>query len=65
MTVLVPNADEAERQRLPAAGVPVRLTWSSEYTHVVRETDSGAPRNGEIDDDSTTATIPSAQPAAT
>jgi spermidine/putrescine transport system ATP-binding protein len=37
MTVLVPNADEAERQALPAAGVRVRLSWSSEHTHVVRE----------------------------
>jgi spermidine/putrescine transport system ATP-binding protein len=37
MTVLVPNADEAERQRLPGAGVRVRLSWSSQHTHVVRE----------------------------
>ena len=37
MTVLVPNADDAERQRLPGAGVRVRLSWSSEHTHVVRE----------------------------
>ncbi len=35
MTVLVPNADEAERQRLPAAGVPVRLAWATEHMHVV------------------------------
>jgi spermidine/putrescine transport system ATP-binding protein len=38
MTVLVPNADEAERRRLPAAGVKVRLAWTSEHMHVVRET---------------------------
>ena len=37
MTVLVPNTDEAERQRLPAAGVKVRLAWASEHMHVVRE----------------------------
>lgn len=37
MTVLVPNADEAERQRLPGGGVAVRLSWSPEYTHLVRE----------------------------
>lgn len=42
MTVLVPNADEAERQRLPAAGVRVRLTWASEHTHVVREAEGAA-----------------------
>ena len=37
MTVLVPNADEAERQRLPAAGVPVKLAWASDHMHIVRE----------------------------
>jgi spermidine/putrescine transport system ATP-binding protein len=36
MTVLVQNADEVERQRLPGAGVRVRLSWGSEHTHVVR-----------------------------
>jgi spermidine/putrescine transport system ATP-binding protein len=35
MTVLVPNADEAERQRLPNAGSQVRLAWSPEHMHVV------------------------------
>jgi len=38
LTVLVPNADEAERQRLPAAGDGARLTWSDENIHMVRET---------------------------
>jgi spermidine/putrescine transport system ATP-binding protein len=42
MTVLVPNADEAERQALPAAGVRVRLNWSNEHTHVVREAEGPA-----------------------
>ena len=37
LTVLVPNADEAERRRLPNAGEPVRLAWSSEHMHLVRE----------------------------
>jgi len=37
MTVLVPNADEAERQRLPGAGVAVRLSWAPEHIHLVRE----------------------------
>jgi spermidine/putrescine transport system ATP-binding protein len=51
MTVLVPNADEAERQRLPAAGVPVRLTWASEHTHVVREAEGAAQGVGEAQTD--------------
>jgi spermidine/putrescine transport system ATP-binding protein len=39
MTVLVPNADEAERQRLPGAGARVRLSWTPEHMHVVRESE--------------------------
>ena len=39
MTVLVPNADEAERARLPGGGAPVRLCWAPEHIHVVRESD--------------------------
>jgi spermidine/putrescine transport system ATP-binding protein len=35
ITVLVPNVDEAERQRLPGAGARVRLSWSPEHTHVL------------------------------
>src|SRR5687768_8949134 len=41
LTVLVPNADEAERQRLPGAGARVRLSWAPENMHVVSA--SGAP----------------------
>jgi spermidine/putrescine transport system ATP-binding protein len=37
MTVLVPNADEAERGRLPGGGANVRLSWAPEHIHVVRE----------------------------
>jgi spermidine/putrescine transport system ATP-binding protein len=37
MTVLVPNADEAERQRLPGGGASVRLSWAPEHIHLVRE----------------------------
>ena len=37
MTVLVPNADEAERQRLPGGGARVRLSWAPEHIHLVRE----------------------------
>jgi spermidine/putrescine transport system ATP-binding protein len=36
MTVLVPNADEAERQRLPGGGALVRLAWSPDHMHVVK-----------------------------
>lgn len=37
MTVLVPNADEAERDRLPGGGARVRLSWAPEHIHVVRD----------------------------
>jgi spermidine/putrescine transport system ATP-binding protein len=37
MTVLVPNASEAERAKLPGGGAPVRLSWEPEHMHVVRE----------------------------
>jgi spermidine/putrescine transport system ATP-binding protein len=37
MTVLVPNADEAERARLPGGGARVRLSWAPEHIHIVRE----------------------------
>jgi len=47
MTVLVPNADEAQRRRLPAPGAQVRIGWSPEHMHVVRESgdvaSGGAP----------------------
>ncbi len=39
MTVLVPNADEAERQKLPGGGAKVRVSWSPEHMHLVRETE--------------------------
>jgi spermidine/putrescine transport system ATP-binding protein len=37
MTVLVPNTDEAARQRMPGAGAQVRLAWAGEHIHIVRE----------------------------
>jgi spermidine/putrescine transport system ATP-binding protein len=37
MTVLVPNADEAERQRLPGGGAKVSLSWTPDHMHLVRE----------------------------
>jgi len=40
MTVLVPNASEAERQRLPGGGARVTLAWEPAHMHVVRESQS-------------------------
>jgi spermidine/putrescine transport system ATP-binding protein len=40
MTVLVPNADEADRQRLPGGGARVKLSWAPEHMHVVRESET-------------------------
>ncbi len=37
MTVLVPNADEAERQQLPGGGAKVKLSWAPDHMHLVRE----------------------------
>jgi spermidine/putrescine transport system ATP-binding protein len=42
MTVLVPNADEAERQRLPGGGARVALSWEPEHMHLVRESPNGS-----------------------
>ncbi|MDQ2676258.1 MAG: ABC transporter ATP-binding protein [Actinomycetota bacterium] len=48
MTVLVPNADEAERARLPGGGAGVKLTWAPEHIHLVREANlSSAPNQTE------------------
>jgi spermidine/putrescine transport system ATP-binding protein len=47
MTVLVPNADEALRQRLPGGGARVRLSWAPEHIHVVRES-GGGPADAEL-----------------
>ncbi len=41
MTVLIPNADEAERQRLPGGGARVALSWEPEHMHLVRESPMG------------------------
>jgi spermidine/putrescine transport system ATP-binding protein len=43
MTVLVPNADEAERQQLPGGGARVALSWEPEHMHLVRESPNGGP----------------------
>jgi spermidine/putrescine transport system ATP-binding protein len=51
MTVLVPNADEAERRRLPGGGARVGLSWEPEYMHLVRESPEGstAARNDDAE----------------
>jgi spermidine/putrescine transport system ATP-binding protein len=54
MTVLCPNASEAERQRLPGGGARVALAWDPEHMHVVREspgsgTDSDRQENGDTE----------------
>ena len=51
LTVLVPNADEAERQRLPGGGARVRLSWAPEHTHVVRTSPSEAGETVMLADD--------------
>jgi spermidine/putrescine transport system ATP-binding protein len=43
MTVLVPNASESERQRLPGGGARVALHWDLEHMHIVRTSLDGAP----------------------
>jgi spermidine/putrescine transport system ATP-binding protein len=42
MTVLVPNADEAERARLPGGGAEVRLSWAPEHMHLVHDSAEAA-----------------------
>jgi len=44
MTVLVPNADESLRQRLPGGGAQVVLTWEPEHMHVVVDEDVEAAK---------------------
>jgi spermidine/putrescine transport system ATP-binding protein len=47
MTVLVPNADEAQRQHLPGGGARVGLSWEPEHMHLVRESPGGGePEQG-------------------
>ena len=43
MTVLVPNTDEAERQRFPGGGARVALSWEPEHMHLVRESPAASP----------------------
>jgi len=48
MTVLVPNTDEAERQQLPGAGANVKLSWSPDHMHVVKESAVNGTRPPEM-----------------
>ena len=50
MTVLVANTDEDERQRLPGGGARVRLSWTPDHMHVLRE--SPDPMNGQRGEES-------------
>jgi ABC-type Fe3+/spermidine/putrescine transport system ATPase subunit len=58
LTVLVPNADEAERQNLPGAGARVRLAWAPEHVHVIPGSDvlSQTPKPGQEEEVNTVAT---------
>lgn len=42
MTVLIPNADEAERGRLPGGGATVKLGWAPQHMHLVRDSSSSS-----------------------
>jgi spermidine/putrescine transport system ATP-binding protein len=53
MTVLVPNASEAERQRLPGGGARVALSWEPEHMHVVRESPVADPGSNVREDGKT------------
>jgi len=48
MTVLIPNADEAERQQLPGGGARVALSWAPEHMHVVTESLHGEAPPAEV-----------------
>ena len=49
MTVLVPNASEEERRRLPGGGARVALSWEPEHMHLVRE--SPGPTSGGVEEE--------------
>jgi ABC-type Fe3+/spermidine/putrescine transport system ATPase subunit len=49
MTVLVPNADEAERQRLPGGGARVKLSWHPDHMHLVRDSETELISDRELD----------------
>jgi spermidine/putrescine transport system ATP-binding protein len=43
LTVLIPNASEEERSRLPGAGSRVHLSWEPEHMHLVTESAEATP----------------------
>ena len=47
MTVLCPNVNEAERQRLPGGGARVALSWEPEHMHVMRASQPAETGNGD------------------
>jgi hypothetical protein len=49
MTVLVPNASEVERQRLPGGGARVALSWEPEHMHLVRDSGVSIPGTGNLE----------------
>jgi spermidine/putrescine transport system ATP-binding protein len=51
MTVLVPNADEEARRRLPAPGDPVVLSWAGEHMHLVRDAEGGVSEQREANEE--------------
>jgi spermidine/putrescine transport system ATP-binding protein len=48
MTVLVPNTDEAARQELPGAGANVKLSWTPDHMHVVKESEGSGEQSPEV-----------------
>jgi spermidine/putrescine transport system ATP-binding protein len=50
MTVLIPNASEAERQALPGGGARVVLGWEPQHMHVVIDKDEEAANEGDGDE---------------
>ncbi|MBK5233216.1 MAG: ABC transporter ATP-binding protein [Thermoleophilia bacterium] len=53
MTVLVPNANEADRQQLPGGGARVKLSWTPENMHLVSQSPDDAPAQVEPTDKNT------------
>jgi spermidine/putrescine transport system ATP-binding protein len=47
MTVLVPNASEADRHELPGGGMRVELSWEAEHMHLVRDSGAGSEKEGD------------------
>ncbi|MGK2954246.1 MAG: ABC transporter ATP-binding protein [Solirubrobacterales bacterium] len=53
MTVLVPNANEADRQHLPGGGASVKLSWTPENMHLVSQSPEDAASQVEPTDTNT------------